>query len=192
MFEVEIKEGFVFFDGTTDCCTNLVALEAILDRVAVQIQGCKRRRRVYDGTRTGQVKGFTRPVVGTRTGKYIHYAIAGIAPFGGVIVGQYGNVFHKTYWRVEFHVAQKALVVVHAINEVIGENPVQTIDADVGPFGIPQDSYGDVGQTKQGTGNIPTFNGQALQLVFFYLTRNGGIFSVHAYQGGAGNQNFTN
>ena len=136
LFQIEVKKSLVFGDGAAQCRSNLVPLETVLHRVAVQIQRGKRRRGIHNGARTSEVKRFSRPIVGARTREHIDDAIAGIAPFGGVVIGQYGDVFHKSHGGIEFHIAQKTLVVVQAIDEVIGKNPVEAIDADIGPFSV--------------------------------------------------------
>ena len=52
------------------------------------------------------------------------------------VVGQNRNVLNHPDWNIEFHSSQKALIIVHAINQVAGKQRVGTIDRNVWSFRV--------------------------------------------------------
>ena len=70
-----------------------MALKSILHRVAGEVGLGEGRRSINHRTGTHVVVAFAAEIVATGFGGVVEQAIAGLAVFGGVVVGQHGHVF---------------------------------------------------------------------------------------------------
>src|ERR1700689_4780127 len=114
-------------DGTAKTSTKLVLTECLLRQIGAELEGVGIEYRV-----TQEFEGSAMELVGSRLGDDVHDAAGGAPRFGSIAVAFDADLLDSIYRRADTDGADHALIVVHAVDHLVGDHFRLTIDGNRG------------------------------------------------------------
>ena len=180
VFIVDVEEGLVLRDRPAQRETSLITFETFAHGVAGQVAAREGRGGVQRPAGTDQRIGFAVQLVGARWRGIVHDAVGG-APIGNrIAVGEHRHAAGEAQRHRELDAAKEILVIVEAVDQIIGVEAIAAIDRDRRRFREEAGAGHHVRQPDQRTDHVAAFDGQRGQLLAAQRCGDFGVDGVEA------------
>ena len=174
-FVVDVEEGLVLRDRSAEREAGLITFETFAYRIPRQVATRKGRGGVQRPAGADQRIGFAVQLVGARWRGIVDDAVGG-APIGNrIAVGEHGHAAGEAQRHRELDAAKEILVIVEAVDQIIGVEAIAAVDRDRRRFREEAGAGHHVRQPDQRTDHVAAFDGQRGQLL---TAQRGGDFGV--------------